>query len=140
MSKRLCQVGENNEITGNTLMSIKRSLQHFLQDRRGGITPMFALAIIPMVGFVGAAVDYSHANSVKAAMQAAADSTALMLSKDAATLTDRAASDQGQATISTRCSPAPRPPASWSPRPTTPPSGSQVVVKPRQRQGQLHGR
>ena len=43
-----------------------------------------------MVGFVGAAVDYSHANSVKAAMQAAADSTALMLSKDAATLTTAA--------------------------------------------------
>jgi Flp pilus assembly protein TadG len=51
------------------------------------VTVTFALATIPMVGFVGAAVDYSHANSVKAAMQAAADSTALMLSKDAATLT-----------------------------------------------------
>ncbi|MEA3025340.1 MAG: hypothetical protein QOF91_625 [Alphaproteobacteria bacterium] len=50
------------------------------------VTITFALATIPMVGFVGAAVDYSHANSVKAAMQAAADSTALMLSKDAATL------------------------------------------------------
>ena len=50
------------------------------------VTITFALATIPMVGFVGAAVDYSHANSVKAAMQAASDSTALMLSKDAATL------------------------------------------------------
>jgi Mg-chelatase subunit ChlD len=40
-----------------------------------------------MVGFVGAAVDYSHANSVKTAMQAAADSTALMVSKDATSLT-----------------------------------------------------
>ena len=35
-----------------------------------------------MVGFVGAAVDYSHANAVRTAMQAAADSTALMLSKE----------------------------------------------------------
>ena len=34
---------------------------------------------------VGAAVDYSRANSVKAAMQSAIDSTALMLSKEAAT-------------------------------------------------------
>src|SRR5262245_46651286 len=40
-----------------------------------------------MVGFVGAAVDYSHANSVKTAMQAAVDSTALMLGKQASTLT-----------------------------------------------------
>jgi Flp pilus assembly protein TadG len=54
------------------------------------VTTTFALATIPMVGFVGAAVDYSHANSVKAAMQAAADSTALMVSKDAATITNAA--------------------------------------------------
>ena len=54
------------------------------------VTVTFALATIPMVGFVGAAVDYSHANSVKAAMQAAADSTALMASKDAASLTTAA--------------------------------------------------
>src|SRR5438128_8968740 len=51
------------------------------------VTVTFALATIPMVGFVGAAVDYSHANSVKAAMQAASDSTALMLSKSASTMT-----------------------------------------------------
>jgi Flp pilus assembly protein TadG len=50
------------------------------------VTITFALATLPIIGFVGAAVDYSHANSVKAAMQAAADSTALMVSKTAATL------------------------------------------------------
>jgi len=71
------------QITRMTLML----LQRFLQDRRGGITPMFALAIVPVVGLTGAAIDYSRANSVRAAMQAAADSTALMLSKDATTLT-----------------------------------------------------
>ena len=41
----------------------------------------FALGMLPIVGAAGAAVDYSQANSVKAAMQAAADSTALMLAK-----------------------------------------------------------
>ena len=61
-------------------------LKRFFQDRRGSLAPMFALAIIPAVGFVGAAIDYSHANSVKAAMQAALDSTALMLSKEAPTI------------------------------------------------------
>jgi Flp pilus assembly protein TadG len=50
------------------------------------VTITFALAVVPIVGFVGAAVDYSHANQVKASMQAAADSTALMLSKDAVSL------------------------------------------------------
>lgn len=47
----------------------------------GNIAMTFALAIAPIVGFVGAAIDYGRANSVKAAMQASADSTALMLTK-----------------------------------------------------------
>ena len=42
---------------------------------------MLALAIIPLIGAVGAAVDYSRANSVRTAMQAALDVTALMLSQ-----------------------------------------------------------
>jgi Flp pilus assembly protein TadG len=46
----------------------------------------FTLAMIPLIGFTGAAVDYSRANSAKASMQAALDSTALILSKEAQTL------------------------------------------------------
>src|SRR5436309_7692012 len=65
-----------------------RKLVRELRTANGAnVTVTFALATVPMVGFVGAAVDYSHANAVKAAMQAASDSTALMLSKDAASLT-----------------------------------------------------
>jgi Flp pilus assembly protein TadG len=52
----------------------------------GNITVIFALSIVPIVGLVGAAVDYSNANSVKAAMQAASDATALMMAKLAPTL------------------------------------------------------
>ena len=52
-----------------------RKLARELRSANGAnVTVTFALATIPMVGFVGAAVDYSHANSVKAAMQAAVDS------------------------------------------------------------------
>ena len=55
-----------------------------LRDANGAnVTVTFALATIPMIGFVGAAVDYSHANSVRSAMQSASDATALMLSKEA---------------------------------------------------------
>jgi Flp pilus assembly protein TadG len=53
----------------------------------GNVAITFAIAIIPIIGFIGAAVDYSRANNARSAMQAALDSTALMLSKDAATLT-----------------------------------------------------
>jgi Flp pilus assembly protein TadG len=58
-----------------------------LRDRKGGVAPMLALAIIPLIAGIGAAVDYSRANLVRTAMQSALDSSALMLSKDAQTLT-----------------------------------------------------
>jgi Flp pilus assembly protein TadG len=58
----------------------------FHADQRGGVAPIFALALVPMVGLVGAPVDYSRGNAVRAAMQASLDATALMLSRDAADL------------------------------------------------------
>jgi Flp pilus assembly protein TadG len=54
----------------------------------GNVTIAFALGVVPIFGFVGAAVDYGRANSVKAAMQVATDSTALLLSKFAQDLTE----------------------------------------------------
>jgi Flp pilus assembly protein TadG len=56
----------------------------FVADQRAGAAPIFALALVPMVGLVGAAVDFSRGNAVRTAMQASLDSTALMLSRDAA--------------------------------------------------------
>jgi Flp pilus assembly protein TadG len=68
------------------------TLRKHLRDLRtatgANVTLTFALSTIPLVGFVGAAVDYSHANAVKTALQAAADATALTLSKTAMTLTE----------------------------------------------------
>lgn len=63
------------------------ALRRFLQNRDGGVGPMLALAAIPLFGFMGAAVDFSRAASVRTAMQTALDATALMLSKDAQNLT-----------------------------------------------------
>ena len=56
----------------------------FVADQRGGVAPIFALAIVPIIGLVGAAVDYSRGNAARTAMQAALDATALMLSRDVA--------------------------------------------------------
>jgi Flp pilus assembly protein TadG len=61
-------------------------LSRLFKDRRGGVAPLLALAIVPLVGTVGAAIDYSRANAVRTAMQNALDSTALMLSRDAQNL------------------------------------------------------
>jgi Flp pilus assembly protein TadG len=60
------------------------TLRNFRAARRGNVAISFALAAIPMIGFVGAAIDYSQANSAKADLQTALDSTALMLAKEAA--------------------------------------------------------
>src|SRR3954468_19650060 len=72
-----------------------RTVRNFRAANGANVTVTFALATVPVAGFVGAAVDYSHANSVKAAMQAAADSTALMLSKTASSLTSAQVQSQG---------------------------------------------
>jgi Flp pilus assembly protein TadG len=66
----------------------RERLRRFACAHGGNVAITFALATLPIAGFVGAAVDYSHANSVKAAMQAAADSTALMLAKDVGSFGD----------------------------------------------------
>ena len=65
--------------------NLRRALGAFRAARKGNVAITFALATLPIIGAVGFAVDYSHANSVKAAMQAALDSTSLMLAKEAAT-------------------------------------------------------
>ena len=62
------------------------TLQRFLRDRRASVAPAFAAAVIPIFGLIGAAVDYSRAGNAQSALQAAADSTALAMSKDAPTL------------------------------------------------------
>src|SRR5882757_2595766 len=68
-------------------MSIRSFLQTFLKDPRAGVAPMFALAVIPVMGLTGAAVDYSRANSIKTALQSALDATALAMAKSASSLT-----------------------------------------------------
>jgi Flp pilus assembly protein TadG len=62
------------------------AIRNFRSACHGNVAVTFAFATIPVIGLVGAGIDYSHANTVKADMQAALDSTALMLSKNAASL------------------------------------------------------
>ncbi len=73
--------------------NLRQKLSAFGADQRGNIALTFLLVALPVIAFVGAAVDYSRANSVKASMQAALDATALMLSKEAATDTDTQRND-----------------------------------------------
>jgi len=65
-----------------------------LKDRRGGVAPLLALTLIPLLGAVGAAVDYSRANSARTAMQAAVDATALLMVKNMTNAAGGASSEQ----------------------------------------------
>ena len=55
-------------------------------DRAGNVAITFAIAAIPVFGLVGAAVDYSRANSARTAMQVALDAAALTVAKEALNL------------------------------------------------------
>jgi Flp pilus assembly protein TadG len=61
-------------------------LIRFLHDRKASVAPMLALLTIPLFGFVGAAVDYSRANSTRTAMQSSLDAMTLMLAKNTQSL------------------------------------------------------
>src|SRR5436309_16138855 len=69
----------------------------FLRDRCGSVAPMFAIAVIPVIGLTGAAIDYSRANSARTGMQAAIDATALAMAKLAPTLTQSELQDKTSA-------------------------------------------
>jgi Flp pilus assembly protein TadG len=74
--------------TQGFLDRMRKHLRELRAANGANVTMTFALATVPLIGFVGAAVDYSHANSVKAAMQAAVDATGLMLSKEVGNLSE----------------------------------------------------
>jgi Flp pilus assembly protein TadG len=78
----------DSEITAMAFAEkLRRAVEKLARANNGNVLTIFALTLVPLMGFVGAAVDYSRANSDKAAMQAAVDATALWLSKNAATMT-----------------------------------------------------
>ena len=62
--------------------SMRGTSKAFRKADQGNIAVTFAIALVPILSFIGAAIDYTRANSARSSMQAALDSTALMLSKD----------------------------------------------------------
>jgi Flp pilus assembly protein TadG len=61
---------------------IRTTARRFARDDRGNIALLFGIALVPILTFVGAAIDYTRASAARTSMQAALDSTALMLAKD----------------------------------------------------------
>ena len=69
----------------------------FARAERGNVAMIFALMLPVLLAAIGAAVDYSRAVNARSAMQAAADATALMISKEASTLTPEQVKSKAQA-------------------------------------------
>jgi Flp pilus assembly protein TadG len=72
-----------------------QTLRKFGLAHAGNVAITFAFVSVPLIGGAATAVDYSHANAIKAAMQSALDSTALMLAKNAGNLTATQLQAQG---------------------------------------------
>jgi len=63
--------------------SVFSLLVRFLARESGGsLLPMFALTMVPVMGMVGAAVDYSRASGVQTGLQAALDAAVLAGARD----------------------------------------------------------
>lgn len=66
-----------------TLFSrVRAATSRFAGANTGNVAVIFAIAAVPIISFVGAAIDYTRANTARSSMQAALDSTVLMLAKD----------------------------------------------------------
>src|SRR3982750_1869922 len=51
--------------------------RRFLRDRRGNVAVIFAICCVPLITFVGSAIDYSRATQVRAKLQGAADAASV---------------------------------------------------------------
>jgi Flp pilus assembly protein TadG len=61
--------------------TLEHAMRHFWKDEKGSLMALFALSLLPVMGLMGAAVDYSRAQLARTKMQAALDATGLFLSK-----------------------------------------------------------
>jgi len=64
---------------------LRNAVRRFGSDTGGNTVLTFSLALLPIMGLIGAAYDYSRASSIRTAMQAAVDVTALKLAQNAST-------------------------------------------------------
>ena len=71
-------------MTTRLIKTFRDVCRRFAGANDGNTVVTFALAFIPLVGLTGAAVDYSRANQLQTSMQAAADTTALIVAQNAA--------------------------------------------------------
>src|SRR5947209_14546379 len=68
-----------------TRNALLKSCSQFKRNSEGSVASIFALALVPVVGLVGAAVDYSQANNVRTTLQARLDAALIAGARDGST-------------------------------------------------------
>src|SRR3954451_23934976 len=63
-------------------IALRRSSSAFKRASQGWVMSTFALSLVPLVGLVGAAVDYSGANNARTSLQIALDAALIAGAKD----------------------------------------------------------
>ena len=84
-------------------------LKRLCTNERGNTAVIFALALVPLMTGLGAAVDYSRANATKEAVQAALDSALLAGAKDGSATWKAIAADVFNSNLALRAFSAPTP-------------------------------
>ena len=71
-----------------------RALKRISRDENGAVAMLFALAFIPLIGFVGAALDYARATQAQSRLQASLDAAVLIGARDQLGLTNAQLTDR----------------------------------------------
>ena len=57
--------------------ALVRKFATLCREKSGSLAPMFGIALVPLIGMIGAAVDYSNANRIRTMLLAAADAASV---------------------------------------------------------------
>ena len=74
----------------------------FARQSTGSVAPTFAIALIPLLAGIGAAIDYSRANNYKSALQEALDAALLAGAKDGSSSWAQIATDTFSGNVQTK--------------------------------------
>lgn len=84
------------------LAGVLELISRFRRDAQGSIAPIAALTLVPILAAAGAAVDYSRANNLRTAMQAALDAALIAGAKDGSTSWTQVANNSFSANFKAR--------------------------------------
>lgn len=81
------------------LRAARQQIRHAVASRSGNVATMFAIVAIPLIGLVGAAIDYSNGYRAKSRIQNALDATALAVNRSIGQIPEQELREMAKATF-----------------------------------------